>query len=512
MSLTEPGITRGRTLRGEHAITADVVVCGGGAGGSMAARELARAGLDVVLLEEGDDQRPETFTQREEEMIPRLFARAGGQRTADQAILVLSGRGLGGSTIHNLNLCKRAPAPILEQWQEELGVEGVGPAAMDPHYAAVEADLGVRPVREAQLNAHNRILRDGVERLGWRGGLLSHNRDERCVASGFCELGCSFDAKQNARRVLVPQAIEAAARVVTDAQVERVELEGQRARAVSATLRDASRRPVGTLRVRARAVCLAGSAIGSAVLAVKSGLPDPHARIGRGLRLHPAAIVAGVFDRDVRAWQGIPQSYECTELFDPRPASERRVWIVPSFAHPASTATLLPGFGPSLMSRMREYPRIAALAVMVHDETEGRVGVEDERARIDYVPCAADRAQLALGSRAAARLLLAAGAREVVLPALTPVVVRTERDIDAITADRFAPGDAVLSAVHPMGTLPMGRDPRRSVTDARGAFHSVEGLFVVDGSLFPTSIGVPPQISIYAFARKIAGHVRDALG
>lgn len=502
---------RGRTLEGEHDLDADVVICGGGAGGCMAARELARAGLDVVLLEAGDDQLPFMFTQREDEMIPRMFVRAGGQRTADLSMLVLSGHGLGGSTTHNINLCKRTPSPILEQWGDELGVEGVGPEALAPFFAQVERDLGVRAIVEAQMSAHNLLFREGVERLGFRGGMLSHNRDERCVGSGFCELGCAFDAKMNARRVLVPQAIAAGGRVRTDCRVERVILEGGSAVGATATLLAEDGEPQGTITVRARAVCLAGSAIGSTLLALRSGLPDPHERIGRGLHLHPGAIVAGVFDRDVEAWHGIPQSYECTELLDLTPGSDRRAWIIPSFAHPASTAALMPGFGPELMRRMREYRRVAALAVMVHDETEGRVRADGDRARIEYAPNASDRRQLALGSRAAARILLAAGAREVVVPALPPITIRRERDIGAITADRFLPHDAELSAVHPMGTLRMGRDPSRSVTDARGAFHAVPRLWAVDGSLFPTSIGVPPQISIYAFAAKVASHVRHAL-
>ncbi len=499
----------GRALDGDHALEADVVICGGGAGGSMAARELARAGLDVILLEQGVDQLPHTFTQREDERIPRLFARAGGQRTADRSMLVLSGRGLGGSTLHNINLCKRTPEPILDRWEQDLGVAGA--REMAPFFEMVERDLGGNANNEAQMNAHNRLFREGVERLGYRGGRLSHNRDERCVGSGFCELGCAFDAKMNARRILVPQAIEAGARVYTDARVDRVLLEGDRARGAIATLLDERGEARGALTVRARAVCVAGSAIGSAMLAHDSELPDPHERIGRGLHLHPGAVVAGVFNREIDAWRGIPQSYECTELLDFEEESDRRAWIIPSFAHPASTAALMPGFGPSLMRRMREYRHIAALAVMVHDETEGRVSADGDRARIDYAPNARDRDQLARGSRAAARILLAAGAREVVVPALPPITIRRERDVRAIEAERFRPHDAVLSAVHPMGTLAMGRDPRTSVTDSRGEFHAVPGLYAVDGSLFPTSIGVPPQISIYAFAAKIASHVRGAL-
>ena len=503
--------TRGRTLHGEHTLDADVVICGGGAGGCMAARELSRAGLDVVLLEEGDDALPHTFTQREEQMIPRLFARAGGQRTADMGILVLSGRSLGGATNHNLSLCKPVPQEILQHWTGDLGLSGLTSADLEPWLALASRDLGVTPIPAWRENETNRLFRTGVERLGWAGGRMAHNRDARCVASGFCELGCTYDAKRNARRVLVPEALAAGARIYTDAFVERVEHSGGVARGALAELRGANGRSQGSLRVRARAVCLAGSAVGSAALALRSGVPDPHERVGRGLRLHPAAVVAGLFETEVAAWRGVPQSYECTELLDFSPGSERRVWLVPSFAHPAGTAALMPGFGPSLMHNMQRYRHLAAIAVMVHDQTEGRVTLEDDRARLDYVPCDADRQQLALGARAAGRILFAAGATEVTMPAVPPLVARTERELDRITQDRFRPGDAELSAVHPLGTLPMSEDPRRGVTNSQGRFHQIRGLWAVDGSLMPTSIGVPPQLTIHALAAKVAAHVRAAL-
>jgi choline dehydrogenase-like flavoprotein len=496
-------IVHGRDHRGRRTLSADVVVCGGGAGGAMAARELARAGHEVLLLEEGGDHLPGDFTQREDEMIPKLFQEHGGRATDDLAIRILSGRGLGGSTIHNTNLCKRTAPEILAHWRDDLGIAGVAEAEMAPFFAEVERDLGVVPIPLEQINPHNAAIRRGTERMGWRGAVLSHNR-QGCIASGFCELGCTYDAKLNARKVLIPQAVAAGATVWSDVRVDRVVLDGARAGGVRATVLDGRGRNHGAISVRARAVCLAGSAIGSASIALASDLPDPYAQLGRNLRIHPAAIIAGVFAERLESWKGIPQSWECTEHLDLRPGSDKRAWLVPSFAHPVGAASLTPGFGPSMMRAMRAYPRTAALAAMIHDETAGRVYRDGDRTRIAYVPDASDRAQLALGARAGARLLLAAGAREVVIPAQPAIRIRREAHVDGIDADRFVPHDAKLTAVHPMGTLRMGRDPQTSVVDERGEHHAVPGLWVVDGSLFPTSIGGPPQISIFAFAMKVA--------
>jgi choline dehydrogenase-like flavoprotein len=507
MSASGPTVRSARALAGAARLDCEVVVVGTGAGGAMAARELARRGHDVVALEEGGHHTPREFDQREDEMLALLYAERGARTTSDLAIRVLQGRGIGGSTVHNINLCKRTPDELLESWQ----IAGAAPADLAPLFAATEADLGVTALDARALNANNDRFRAGVTSLGYRGGYLSHNR-RGCVGSGFCELGCSFNAKQNALKVLIPQALAAGARVLCDARADRVLTEKGRASGVLAAVLDEIGRPSGTLEVRARAVVLAGSATGSAALALRSGLPDPHALCGTNLHLHPGAAVAGVFDDDIVGWKGIPQSYECTEFLDFDPRSERRVWILPVFAHPIGLATALPGFGAAHMRALRQYRRLSVVAAVVHDHSAGRVEpLPDGGIRLDYRLEADDCAQLALGLREAAAILLAAGARRVLVPFARPLEITSRSGLGEIDRRGVKPHALPLTAVHPMSTLWMGRDPRRSVVDERGQHHQTPGLWVADGSLFPSSIGVPPQISIYTFARRTAAHLADSL-
>jgi choline dehydrogenase-like flavoprotein len=217
--------------------------------------------------------------------------------------------------------------------------------------------------------------------------------------------------------------------------------------------------------------------------------------------------VAGLFDREIDGGQGIPQSYECTELLSFEQGSDKRVWIVPAFAHPIGTASTLPGFGASHMKAMRAYKRLAVLSAMVHDETSGRVTVDDDgRPSLFYTMSESDRAQLAKGLAACARILFAAGAREVTIPAIPPVRLAHPAELDTLDLRFIRPHAVPLTSVHPMGTMRMGDDPRASIVSSTGEHHQVKGLFVADGSLFPTSIGVPPQISIYAFALHLSPH------
>jgi len=306
----------------------------------------------------------------------------------------------------------------------------------------------------------------------------------------------------------VPQALVAGARVYADVRAERILLESGRAVGVEGVVLDAAGARIARARVRAKIVVLAGSAVGSAALGLASGLPDPHDQLGRRLHLHPGGVVAGVFDHELQSAYGIPQSYECTEHLDFAPGSDKRVWILTAFAHPVATAATMPGFGAAHMRAMRDYSRLAVLTAVVHDETEGQVTLADDgaRPRIRYTLGEGDRAQLAKGLVACARILLAAGAREVVIPAVRPVRVRSAAELDTLDASFVRPHGVPLSAVHPMSTMRMGGDPKTSVVTPEGEHHQVKGLFVADGSLYPTSIGGPPQIGIYTLALHLAPH------
>jgi choline dehydrogenase-like flavoprotein len=502
-------ITRGVRIERDLSLDVDAVVIGAGAGGSVAMRELARAGLNVVSIEKGGWSTSNDFDQKEDHMLPLLYEEAGGRATEDLAIRVLQGRGVGGSTIHNTNLCKRTPDAILELWAAKYGVAGATPRDLRGPFEAIERDLSVSEIPAPMRNANNEVLRQGCEALGWKGAALQHNR-VGCVQSGFCELGCAYDAKQNALKVMVPQAVAAGARVYADVEAVRVMHDGARVTGVHAVVRDVDGRPRVSVDLRARVVVLAASAVGSAALARSSGVPDPYGQLGRGLRLHPGGVVAGRFDREIAGWHGIPQSYECTEHLSHEEGSDKRVWIVTAFAHPIGAAAALPGFGAAHMKAMRAYPNLAVLTAMVHDETSGEVAVgSDGGPVLRYRMTEPDRRQLAKGLAACARILLAAGAREVTIPAIPPRRVASFAELDALDLSFVRPHAVPLTAVHPMGTMRMGENAKTSVVRSTGEHHQLRGLFVADGSLFPTSIGTPPQISIYAFALHLSPHMVD---
>jgi choline dehydrogenase-like flavoprotein len=499
----------------EHA---DVCVIGSGAGGAVAAAELARGGLDVVVLEQGPHWTSRDFDQREDDMLPRLFEEGGLRQTEDGSITVLQGRSVGGSTVHNLCYAFRTPEPILALWREEYGLPSLTPEALAPSFERVERSLKVKPIREDEVNGLNRIVRAGARKLGYSGFVTKHNR-EGCVQSGYCLLGCSYDAKQSMLVTYVPEAERLGARLYAGARAERIEADpgsprGRVRRVVGRAL-DRSGRPGVPFRVDAKAVVLAAGAVASPDLLARSGLAGGSGQLGRNLHLHPSVMAAGFFPEPIHAYRGIPQSYYVDEFIDLERDPRSGTILMPIAGFPVLTATQLPGFGREHFARMRRFAHLGGLLALLHDESAGSVapGASLARPRIRYALGERDRDLLADGLLRCVEVLLAGGAEEVLVPwASEPTFFRPGDDLGAIRRRGVAqegPNTIPLASTHPQSTCRMAGDASRGVVGEWGECHDVRGLFVADMSVFPTSLGAPPQITTAALSDRTAHHILE---
>jgi choline dehydrogenase-like flavoprotein len=490
---------------------ADVCVIGSGGGGAVAAAEIACAGRSVVVVEQGRHWTKKDFTQREEEMLPRLFEEAGMRQTVDGTVIILQGRNVGGSTVHNLCYSFRAPEPILRLWRREFGLASLTPEALAPSFERVESNLKVQPIREDEINALNRVIRAGAEKLGYSGLVARHNR-ENCVQSGFCILGCFFEAKKSMLVTYIPRAESAGARILANARAERIEVENGRVRRVRGRAVDQAGRPGRSFQIDAKVVVLAAGAIASPDLLLRSGIANSSGRVGRNLHLHPQVMLAGIFEEPLHPYRGIPQSYYVDEFID----LERDPWsgyiLMPVTGFPALTAANLPGFGRDHFRFMKSFDRLAGLLVLLHDRSSGSVrpGSSPGSPEIRYTLEEEERRHLARGLVHSAEVLLAGGARRVVVPYwLDPLVLEPGDDLGVIEQRGVREGEIAISAAHPQSTCAMGSDPRKSVVNGFGESHDVAGLFVADMSVFPTSLGAPPQITTAALADRTARHILE---
>lgn len=511
------GITPGHAIRADVEERPDVCVVGSGAGGAVVASRLAEKGARVVVLEEGGFFTRRDFDLREETAYPRLYQERGARATADLAITVLQGRAVGGTTVVNWTTSLRVPDAVLAHWSRRHGVEGIDAATLAPHFAAVERRLSVKPDVLEEVNANNRVLWDGCERLGWSRALVPRNVDG-CLRLGYCGMGCPVDGKSSMDRTYLPDAIDDGARIYANVRVHRIDAEGRRALAVHGEVLDpATDLPTGRrVVVRPRAVVVAGGAINSPALLLRSGL-DGRGRVGRRTFLHPVVASVALFPRRIEGWQGAPQSVASAH-HEERGQGRMGFFIETVPIHPMLAGTSLGGFGAAQGEVMRRLAHAQALIALCLDgfhegDEGGTVSLRDDgRARLDYPISPALWEALRAGNRAMARIQLAAGAERVLSLHDPPVELRSEADLPRLDAAPWEPMRVSLFSAHPMGGCGMGRDPASSVVDSTLRLHALDNLWVVDGSVFPTSLGVNPQLTIFALARWAADGIAGKIG
>lgn len=497
-------IVPGSALTAPLALTAGVVIVGSGAGGSLAAERLARAGKDVVVVEAGPFVPAEQMNQRERQMMRLLYWEAGMRATEDGGMGVLHGRGLGGSTVVNYLDCFRTPPSVLERWRETRGLPELAPARMAPRFDRIFDVLGVQKLPESGLNPNNRKLMDGGRALGWHGDTFHRNANQ-CYGSGFCDLGCAYNAKQSAAITFIPLAMASGARVYTEVRIDRVLIEAGRAVGVSGMALDADRKPIQPVTVRADTVVVSGGAIESAYLLLRSGVSDPSGQLGRNLYLHPSCPVVGHFPgQRIANYEGIKQGYYIGEFSEGLAGHPDDFLLEGIGAPPGIAATVFSGLGAERQVTFKHLDEYAVVGVLLRDHDSGTVTAGADRPRIDYRLSPADGLRMQRGVVAAARAMLAAGAA-VALTAHNPArILRREADFNRVWSTPLDPGAMAMFSFHQMGTCRMGDRRDRDVVNPEGRLWDVPGLYVADSSIFPESSGVNPQITVYGLADVVA--------
>jgi len=484
----------------------DVVVVGSGAGGAVTAAILAEAGLDVIVLEAGGAHDRESYPADPLEAIATLY-RDGGLTIAEgrPAIPVPVGRTVGGTTVVNSGTCFRAPDPVLADWRERFGIEWA--TRLDPEFAAAEDFLSVTPVDPERMGRNGQLAMEGAASLGASGGPISRNAGS-CVQCSSCPYGCPIDAKRGMHVTYLPRAIAAGARLRTNVQAHRILTERGRATGVTGNtaadgticqgkLDNSARRPTRqAYTARARVgVVVAGGALGTPELLLRSGLGG--GQVGRNLHIHPACWVGARYEEEVRGWDGVMQSYYVDE-WEPQ-----RLLLEATFTPLPFGGAWLPGTGREHQRAMLDFAHIGSIGVHLSDESSGQVSLaRDGNLRARYKLTQEDADRLTFGIAQAAKLHFAAGATEV-YPNVSRIAKLRPRDLAAFESTRFKPSKLRLEAFHPMGTARIAPG-QEGVCAPDGSVHGTEALYVTDASLFPTSVGVNPMMTIIAFATKLA--------
>ena len=512
------GLARGwRVLGGPHGVVperidCDVAIVGSGAGAGITAELLSQAGLTVVIVEEGPLRSSTDFHQRESEAYPSLYQESAARKTADKGVTILQGRCVGGSTTVNWTSSFRTPTPTLDHWRARFGLADYGADALNPWFVQAERRLSVGPWLTAP-NDNNELLRRGATALGITAPMIQRNV-KGCWNLGSCGMGCPTNAKQSMLVTTLPAALERGAILLVQTRAERLVRKGDRIEALQCVpvRLDGRIAADAPLRITAKHYVVAGGAINSPALLLRSEVPDPSELLGRRTFLHPVVISAALFDRAIEGWNGAPQTIYSDHFLETQPlqgAIGYKLEAPP--IHPVIFASTLPGYGQAQADLLAQFPKTHALLALMRDgfheqSAGGRVMLRSDGSPVldyplnDFVMDGARRAFLSM-----AEIQFAAGAATVV-----PVHEMAQRYSswkqarEAITALPMRPLLTRVVSAHVMGGCGMAGDERRGVVQPDGTHWQVANLSVHDGSIFPTSIGANPQLSIYGIVNRLA--------
>jgi choline dehydrogenase-like flavoprotein len=501
---TLAGLTGQGEVAGDLHIECGVVIVGSGAGGATMAAELADAGIDVVIVEEGGYHPTESFTAEAGRALRTLYRDGGaGVALGKPPVLFSEGRCVGGSTVVNGGMSWRTPPHVLERWARDEEVAAIGERDMEPYFVKVESRISVGFQDPETIGRDAQLLKAGADAKGWK--IIPNLRNQlHCAGTNNCTNGCPTGAKRSMLVTSVPRALARGARLFADCRVERITRSGSAVTGIEGRFIRPGGQRGPRLSVRAAAVVTACGAVQTPALLARSGLKSRSGQLGRNLTLHPNAKVIAFFDEEVTGWHGVHQAFQVREFMN-----EGILMTAVNIA-PSLIALSLPAHGRELGELMAEYNHMVTAGCLIEDTGTGRVrNVPGFGPQVFYQISDDDAARVVRGVALTAEMMFAAGARRVLLPFDGAPEAHDLAEVQSLLGRPVPKRSIELFTVHLMGTARMSDNLARGVVDSFGAFHGMRGLFVADASLFPGPVGVNPMETILALVTRNAQRMID---
>lgn len=510
-----PKTIRVEEISGEEAtLTADACVIGSGAGGGVIAAQLQAAGRSVLVLEMGQYRNEADFDMLELPGMLEMYLGGGLLTTEDGSMALLAGSCLGGGTTVNYQNCLRTPEGVRREWAAH-GIEGIDDPGYERHLDAVMERIGANKGATHQNRIHQK-MNQAFDALGLPWDVITRNADptrEDPNASGFGYVGDQSGAKQGTLKTFLQDAADTGARFVVRCRAERVLVEDGRAVGVEATVAHADGSAT-RLRVEAPTVVVAGGSIESPALLLRSGIGGP--AVGHHLRLHPAAMVLGVYEEPIEGWLGQIQS-SVSHAF----AREEGDWgflLEATYMAPSLFLASYPWADGRQQKEdaARTFRHLAPFISVQRDHGEAEVVLDAYGQPVVRwsLTDEMDRRLFVRAQRELVRLHRAAGAKEVMTFHAQMLRWREGEDFDAfldhVKAAPYEANDVTIFSAHQLGSCRMGSNPEDSVADGFGQLHDVKGVWIGDASAFPTASGVNPMVSNMALAHRTAENILGA--
>jgi choline dehydrogenase-like flavoprotein len=497
-----------------HEITAALklkthsVVIGSGAGGGVAAHQLAAAGVDTIVLEEGGYFQAKDFNQREEDMMPALYRAGGRQTTTDGMIYVWQGSAFGGSTLINTADATPIEPEVLHHWQQHFGLAHLTEESLAASYQRVYQDLNVHRLEDNILNRNNNVLVETAKRLGYKAGVFDSNR-KGCVGSGYCFSGCAYNAKQGTNLTYLPRASERGAQIYTDMRVDRIErLSSGKYRIHASVIERGSRAYRLPVEIDAVRIVLAAGTVHTPAILKRSGFDKGLPQLGRNISLQPQLGMSAHFDASdpMISWRGAPQSCYVSEFDDNRASHGLGGFRMEGIG---GLPGIFAGFGNTIGKEhkrlMRDYPHTQFSALLVPDQPTGTMDWEwgpdgKVKPKIEYTPTAEWVQRFRNGLKTATEFMFQAGAKRVSFNSTAYPAITHPDQLAKIDQFPVAPGMVALTSAHVQGSCRIGLNADVGVVDQNLKLHNLDNIYVVDGSVMPTTASTHTMIPIMVMA------------